>query len=71
MRTLRSYIFRQSQKLDILKRPIYRLYEKILKAEINEVPRHIAVIQDGNRRFARERGKDPTEGYTYGAETTE
>lgn len=71
IRSLRFYILQKSQKLDIFKKPIYRVYEKILKAEINEVPRHIAVIQDGNRRFARERGKDPTEGHTYGAETTE
>ena len=35
----------------------------------NKVPRHIAIIPDGNRRFARQRGKNPWEGHRDGAET--
>lgn len=35
------------------------------------IPDHIAVIQDGNRRFARLHGLDVAEGHRLGAETTE
>ncbi|WP_255197189.1 polyprenyl diphosphate synthase [Halorarius litoreus] len=48
-----------------------RLYERLLEREIDGVPTHVAVIQDGNRRYARSRGKANTEGHHAGAETTE
>ena len=35
------------------------------------LPRHIAIIPDGNRRWAKERGKAPWEGHEVGAENTE
>jgi len=47
------------------------VYERVLRREISGVPAHVAVIQDGNRRYARRRGGDATDGYSAGAETTE
>ncbi|MFB6297229.1 MAG: polyprenyl diphosphate synthase [Salinirussus sp.] len=46
-------------------------YERLLRAELSETPAHVAVIQDGNRRYATEHGDDPTDGHRAGAETTE
>ena len=46
-------------------------YERLLRREISGVPTHVAVIQDGNRRYARERGKDASDGHREGAQTTE
>ncbi|NKE35829.1 di-trans,poly-cis-decaprenylcistransferase [Natronococcus sp. JC468] len=46
-------------------------YERLLSREIAGVPTHVAVIQDGNRRYARRRGADATDGHRAGAETTE
>jgi tritrans,polycis-undecaprenyl-diphosphate synthase [geranylgeranyl-diphosphate specific] len=48
-----------------------RLYERVLKAELAQAPSHVAVIQDGNRRYAREHGAETTDGHRAGAETTE
>jgi tritrans,polycis-undecaprenyl-diphosphate synthase [geranylgeranyl-diphosphate specific] len=48
-----------------------RLYERVLKAELAETPSHVAVIQDGNRRYARKQGEEATDGHRAGAETTE
>jgi len=47
------------------------LYERTLEAELSETPSHVAVIQDGNRRYARKEGEDATAGHRAGAETTE
>ena len=46
-------------------------YERLLERELSEAPSHVAVIQDGNRRYAREQGAEKTEGHREGAETTE
>lgn len=46
-------------------------YERLLRREISGAPTHVAVIQDGNRRYARERGKDASDGHREGAQTTE
>jgi len=46
-------------------------YERLLRREIEGVPTHVAVIQDGNRRYARKNGDAATKGYDHGAETTE
>jgi tritrans,polycis-undecaprenyl-diphosphate synthase [geranylgeranyl-diphosphate specific] len=51
----------------------YKLYEKWLGRMISrgEMPSHIAVIMDGNRRWARERGFEPWYGHRVGAEKVE
>ncbi len=48
-----------------------RAYERLLEREIDGAPTHVAVIQDGNRRYADEHGKDAADGHRAGAETTE
>ena len=47
------------------------VYERLLRREIDGVPEHVAIIQDGNRRYARSNGGDAPEGHRAGAETTE
>ncbi len=47
------------------------IYIRFLHTEIKKIPKHIAIIQDGNRRFAQKKGKKPIEGHEYGTETTE
>ena len=46
------------------------LYVRRLTRQLTHVPTHVAIIQDGNRRFARARGKDPAFGHRAGAEVT-
>jgi tritrans,polycis-undecaprenyl-diphosphate synthase [geranylgeranyl-diphosphate specific] len=46
-------------------------YERLLEWELSGTPGHVAVIMDGNRRYARSRGDDATDGHRAGAETTE
>jgi tritrans,polycis-undecaprenyl-diphosphate synthase [geranylgeranyl-diphosphate specific] len=48
-----------------------RVYERLLERELSDGPTHVAVIQDGNRRYARTRGEGATDGHRAGAETTE
>jgi short-chain Z-isoprenyl diphosphate synthase len=55
-----------------IKEPLYRLYELRLRqglaASRPELPRHIAVLCDGNRRWARDAGyEDVSYGYRMGA----
>ena len=47
------------------------LYERYLLMQCTQIPRHVAIIQDGNRRFAKERGIDTAEGHRAGADKTE
>jgi short-chain Z-isoprenyl diphosphate synthase len=50
---------------------VYRLYERRLAGELRsgELPRHVGVVLDGNRRFARARGLEKAaDGHRLGAE---
>ncbi|OPY56726.1 MAG: Tritrans,polycis-undecaprenyl-diphosphate synthase (GGDP specific) [Methanosaeta sp. PtaU1.Bin055] len=53
--------------------PLRSLYEGLLLrgALRAKVPKHVAIIQDGNRRYARMRGLSSFEGHSRGAETAE
>jgi len=46
-------------------------YERLLRREIGDGPTHVAIIQDGNRRYARKQGDDAPDGHRAGAETSE
>ncbi len=55
-------------------KPVYRLYEwyiaRNLKAE--NMPKHVAIIMDGNRRFSKiQGGLEPIEGHKKGVNTLE
>jgi tritrans,polycis-undecaprenyl-diphosphate synthase [geranylgeranyl-diphosphate specific] len=47
------------------------LYEKHLRRQCRHVPNHIAIIQDGNRRYAKLLGLDTADGHRAGADKTE
>ena len=47
------------------------LYERYLRMQCRHVPNHIAVIQDGNRRYAKLVGIDTASGHRAGADKTE
>ena len=47
------------------------VYERFLRLQCRHVPNHIAIIQDGNRRYARLFGMDTAEGHRAGADKTE
>lgn len=47
------------------------VYERWLVRQITHIPAHIAVIQDGNRRFAEIFGRNTGFGHRAGARTTE
>ena len=55
----------------ILRPLIEPLYERYLKVQYQHVPNHIAIIQDGNRRYAKMLGIDTTKGHRAGADKTE
>jgi len=52
-----------------LSSPLYWLYERRLRSALQpgRLPRHIGVIMDGNRRFARRSEVDIKAGHDYGA----
>lgn len=41
------------------------------KETLNNMPEHLAIIPDGNRRWAKERGLPPWDGHESGAQNTE
>ena len=55
----------------ILRPLIDPLYERYLKMQCHRVPNHIAIIQDGNRRYAKMLGIDTPRGHRAGADKTE
>ncbi|MEM2934098.1 MAG: polyprenyl diphosphate synthase [Methanocellales archaeon] len=52
---------------------LYKSYERLLLKEVKSgpIPHHIAIIQDGNRRYAEKIGQPRYLGHFYGAGTTE
>ena len=53
--------------------PIYAVYQRRLESQVRkgEVPNHLAVIMDGNRRYAENAGLLPHEGHLKGKNTLE
>src|SRR5712692_4328738 len=60
-------------RAQMLKAALYRIYERQLVTEVQRgpIPRHLGLIQDGHRRYAREAGLSNPEGYRLGAVKTE
>jgi tritrans,polycis-undecaprenyl-diphosphate synthase [geranylgeranyl-diphosphate specific] len=58
---------------DCFKKLVYRHYEKDLEEEIlnSKIPAHIAIIMDGNRRYASRMGEISYRGHFYGANVVE
>jgi len=54
-------------------RIFYKGYERLLTQEVlnADVPRHVAIIMDGNRRYARKFGQMTSFGHRIGANVTE
>ena len=53
---------------------LYRLYARRLRRQLagGPLPRHVGIIMDGNRRWARQQGlADPSLGHQYGADHVE
>lgn len=47
------------------------IYERYLRMQCRSIPNHIAIIQDGNRRYAKQFGLDTARGHRAGADKTE
>ncbi len=60
-----NFLFRTA---NTLLKPLYKVYEKWLWQQIKNgpVPEHIAIIPDGNRRWATVLGIEPWKGHYYG-----
>ena len=54
-----------------IERRLQRSYERLLRREIGDGPAHVAIIQDGNRRYARKNGQKAPDGHREGADTSE
>lgn len=59
--------------IGVLIKPVYRLYEWSLEGSVKKhrMPKHVAIIMDGNRRLAERFGLKPWEGHRLGAEKVE
>ena len=57
----------------MLRRLLYQVYERRLLNDVRRgrIPRHLGLIQDGHRRYAREAGVSNRRGYRVGAEKAE
>jgi short-chain Z-isoprenyl diphosphate synthase len=64
---------RASTPRDVLLRLLYRFYERRLLRDVTRGPRprHLGLIQDGHRRYAREAGLSNLTGYNHGATKAE
>ncbi len=53
--------------------PVYRVYEWKLMQEVRNgpIPKHVAIIMDGNRRLAKKLGINPWDGHELGAKKLE
>lgn len=53
---------------NIVLKPVYKVYEKWLWLQIKDgvKPRHVGIIPDGNRRWAREHSMPPWLGHEFG-----
>jgi len=56
-----------SPDLETPEKPIYT-EDEFAQIDLTNVPKHIAIVMDGNRRWAKKRGKPPEMGHWYGAE---
>jgi len=56
-----------------LTKPLYEIYERKLEKQLRKgpIPQHIAIIMDGNRRYARELGVPDHEGHKRGGDKLE
>ena len=54
-----------------LRRFVLSVYARSIERDITDPPTHVAIIQDGNRRYARTAGRPVPEGHRAGARTTE
>ncbi len=57
----------------ILFKPVYDLYESYLldRVKSGRIPKHVAIIMDGNRRWARKLEKPPWYGHLFGSRKLE
>ncbi|ASJ06822.1 polyprenyl diphosphate synthase [Thermococcus pacificus] len=57
----------------IIFKPVYDIYEGYLleKVKSRELPSHVAIIMDGNRRWARKLEKPPWYGHLFGSKKLE
>jgi len=57
----------------IIFKPAYDMYEGYLLEKVKEgrIPRHVAIIMDGNRRWARKLEKPPWYGHFFGSQKLE
>ena len=56
--------------VNTVSKPVYWLYEQRLKSAVSSggpMPKHIGIIMDGNRRFAKAVGLDVKAGHDHGA----
>ncbi len=53
-------------ELPMLTLPHRMWLARLLSSRVRRVPRHVAIIPDGNRRWARRRGLPPWVGHVYG-----
>ncbi|MFH5799736.1 polyprenyl diphosphate synthase [Haladaptatus sp. CMAA 1911] len=54
-----------------VRRQLETAYERQLRRSVSGAPTHVAVIQDGNRRYASKQGEKASDGHREGAKTTE